>query len=107
MTFKIFFLLYCVIVLANLISSTPIWDQNVRAYEPKTNVFDLTIKKVGLAPDGFSRILSTINGQYPGPTIEVNKGDRVIINVHNELGEPTGKLRDICLCFYIIYVKVR
>ncbi|PKY54963.1 Cupredoxin [Rhizophagus irregularis] len=107
MTFKIFFLLYCVIVLANLISSTPIWDQIVRAYEPKTNVFDLTIKKVGLAPDGFSRILSTINGQYPGPTIEVNKGDRVIINVHNELGEPTGKLRDICLCFYIIYVKVR
>ncbi|CAB4491471.1 unnamed protein product [Rhizophagus irregularis] len=90
MTFKIFFLLYCVIVLANLISSTPIWDQNVRAYEPKTNVFDLTIKKVGLAPDGFSRILSTINGQYPGPTIEVNKGDRVIINVHNELGEPTA-----------------
>ena len=29
------------------------------------------------------------NGTMPGPTIEVNEGDRVRIVVHNELPEPT------------------
>src|ERR1700733_11308616 len=104
MTFyKMFFRLSCIIIIwATLVSSTPIWVQNVRAYEPKTNVFDLTLKKVNSAPDGFSRILSTINGQFPGPTIEVNKGDRIVINIHNELGEPTGKLRDFCFIYCML-----
>src|SRR5881394_524786 len=87
--YKILFrLTYIIIVWSTLVLSTPIES---RDYVPKTNTFDLTIKKVVLAPDGFSRTLSTINGQYPGPTLEATKGDRIILNVHNELGEPTGK----------------
>src|ERR1043166_3893488 len=80
--YKIFFL----IVWATLVSSTLIQP---RAYEPQTRTFELILRKITLAPDGFSRSLKTINGQYPGPTIEVTKGDRVVMNVHNELGEPS------------------
>ncbi|CAB4399147.1 unnamed protein product [Rhizophagus irregularis] len=73
--------------------SKPILNQKLiisRNYEPKKNIFDITLKRVTLAPDGFTRSLATINGQYPGPTIEVKKGDRIVINVRNELGEPTS-----------------
>jgi len=30
-----------------------------------------------------------INGQFPGPVIRANEGDRIIVNVTNELSEPT------------------
>ncbi|CAG8637523.1 1902_t:CDS:2, partial [Paraglomus brasilianum] len=72
-----------------IVSPTPILN---REYEPKTNIFDFTIEKVTLAPDGFTRQLSTVNGQYPGPTIEVNKGDRIVMKINNKLGEPTGSM---------------
>ena len=58
----------------------------------KTNNIDFTIEKVTLAPDGFTRQLSTVNGQFPGPTIEVNKGDRILMKIRNKLGESTGNL---------------
>ncbi|CAG8836633.1 18647_t:CDS:10, partial [Gigaspora margarita] len=70
-----------------VVSPTPILK---RGYKPKTNTIDLTIEKVTLAPDGFTRQLSTVNGQYPGPTIEVNKGDRILMKIRNKLGEPTA-----------------
>lgn len=38
-----------------------------------------------LAPDGFSREMMVINGQYPGPTIEANWGDILEITVTNSL----------------------
>ena len=57
---------------------------------PKTHEFDLYLSKINLAPDGFQRKVWSINGSYPGPTIEVNKGDRVLIRVHNNLEEVTS-----------------
>ncbi len=87
--YKVFFHLYCIIVLTTLVSSIP---HNFIKQEQKTNTFDFILKKVNLAPDGFTRLVSTINGQYPGPTIEVNKGDRIIMNFRNELGAPTCKV---------------
>ena len=86
-------MLSCIVFLLALVSSSPIWDLKPRDYSPKTNVYDLTVKNVTLAPDGFSRTLSTFNGQYPGPLIEATKGDRIVINLRNELGYPTGMLR--------------
>ncbi|CAG8638596.1 12143_t:CDS:2, partial [Cetraspora pellucida] len=86
MTFYGIFFFYIVFWTA-VVSSTPILN---REYKPKTNIFDFTIEKVTLAPDGFTRQLSTVNGQYPGPTIEANKGDRILLNIHNKLGEPTA-----------------
>ncbi|CAJ0628695.1 14927_t:CDS:10 [Entrophospora sp. SA101] len=84
-SFGIFF--FYIILWTAIVSPTPILK---RGYEPKTNIFNFTIEKVTLAPDGFTRQLSTVNGQYPGPTIEVNKGDRIVMNINNKLGEPTA-----------------
>jgi iron transport multicopper oxidase len=39
------------------------------------------------APDGFERRVIAINGQFPCPTLDLQKGDRVIIDVHNGLGD--------------------
>ena|ERR1044072_4975019 len=88
---KVFFHLCCIIVLLTLVSSRPHDVIKPRAQKQETNTYDFTLKRVNLAPDGFTRLLSTINGQYPGPTIEVNKGDRIVMNFRNELGAPTCK----------------
>ena|SRR5277367_3740311 len=38
-----------------------------------------------MAPDGVPRLMNVVNGQYPGPTIECNWGDTVVIRVQNNL----------------------
>lgn len=56
----------------------PWGDQTVRNTNPyrnspdsgRTRVYDFTLKRARLAPDGFEREMTLINGQYPGPTIE-------------------------------------
>ncbi|KAH8913688.1 multicopper oxidase [Atractiella rhizophila] len=42
------------------------------------------------APDGYSRNLITINGLTPGPLIEANVGDTVIVNITNTLASSTS-----------------
>ena len=44
------------------------------------------IKKSQAAPDGFEVDAVLINGQYPGPTIYANAGDRIIVQFINLLG---------------------
>jgi laccase len=31
-----------------------------------------------------NKTLLTVNGQFPGPTITARRGERVIVNVHNQ-----------------------
>ena len=31
-----------------------------------------------------------INGQFPGPLIEANEGDTIVVHVHNALSNGTG-----------------
>lgn len=38
-----------------------------------------------LVMDGFYRAIPTINGQVPGPTIDVEEGDTVVVHFHNTL----------------------
>lgn len=42
------------------------------------------------APDGYSREMMVINGEFPGPTIEANEGDTIVVNVQNDLSTGTG-----------------
>lgn len=35
------------------------------------------------------RLIVSLKGMYPGPTIEVNEGDRVVVRVINRLAKPT------------------
>ncbi|KAG8702309.1 laccase, multicopper oxidase, benzenediol:oxygen oxidorectuctase, partial [Ceratobasidium sp. 423] len=53
--------------------------------KPTTRVYDWTISMQEGAPDGFYRKMIVVNGQYPGPTIEANDGDTIIVNVKNKL----------------------
>ncbi|KAF2195362.1 multicopper oxidase [Zopfia rhizophila CBS 207.26] len=45
----------------------------------------LEVTNVTLAPDGVDRIVLAVNGTVPGPTIEANWGDTVVIHVTNSL----------------------
>jgi FtsP/CotA-like multicopper oxidase with cupredoxin domain len=45
--------------------------------------FELT--EVTVAPDGYSRSALTVNGSIPGPTIEADWGDTVVVHVTNSL----------------------
>lgn len=41
------------------------------------------------APDGVSRRLLLVNGKFPGPVIEVNEGDRLVVQVNNNMTIPS------------------
>lgn len=48
-----------------------------------------TVDWVTAAPDGFSRSVIGINGQWPCPTIEASVGDTVVVELTNNLGNQT------------------
>ncbi|KAJ4359578.1 uncharacterized protein N0V89_000133 [Didymosphaeria variabile] len=51
----------------------------------RTVYYEFDITNGTVAPDGFERIAFLINGQMPGPTIEANWGDTVVLKVNNKL----------------------
>lgn len=54
---------------------------------------DFNISWVRANPDGaFERPVIGINGQWPIPTIEADVGDRIVINVNNQLGNQSTSL---------------
>ncbi len=57
----------------------------------ETKTFDLTVAETSweLLP-GVTTDAITFNGTVPGPMIRVTEGDAVVINVRNELTEPTS-----------------
>ena len=55
--------------------------------EPITRDFFLTLSRANLAPDGFTRPVWTSNGQYPGPMIQANKGDQILVYIINNLDD--------------------
>lgn len=58
-----------------------------------TRTFDFNVTWTTANPDGlFERKTIGINGQWPIPQIEVNKGDRVIVNMYNGLGDQDTSL---------------
>ncbi|EON62388.1 ferrooxidoreductase Fet3 [Coniosporium apollinis CBS 100218] len=61
--------------------------------EAATVTYDFDVSWVHANPDGaFVRPVIGINGQWPIPTITATKGDRVIVNVKNSLGNETTSL---------------
>lgn len=65
-------------------------DVNTNHYQftPKTCrkvYYEFDITNGTVAPDGIERIAFLVNGQMPGPTIEANWGDTVVVKVNNKL----------------------
>ncbi|KAJ6478933.1 extracellular multicopper oxidase [Mycena sanguinolenta] len=59
----------------------------IQGQPPQTRTFNFEVTEVMGAPDGVERAMLVINGIFPGPTIEANQGDTLIVNVHNGLTE--------------------
>ncbi|WAR61333.1 hypothetical protein PtB15_12B18 [Puccinia triticina] len=55
---------------------------------PQVRRFDWVVANKTAAFDGFTRNVFVINNQFPGPLIEANEGDTIIVNVKNELNLP-------------------
>ncbi|KAI1177757.1 multicopper oxidase [Nemania sp. FL0916] len=45
-----------------------------------------------IAPDGYGRPVVAVNGQWPPPSIDVCKGDRLVVEVENNLGNETSSI---------------
>jgi iron transport multicopper oxidase len=56
---------------------------------PARRSFTWSVGWVRAAPDGFARPFVGINGQWPNPTISVNKGDTIVLTVTNNLGNES------------------
>ncbi|KAL9621662.1 MAG: hypothetical protein Q9160_003915 [Pyrenula sp. 1 TL-2023] len=66
------------------------WSSYVHA---ATRVYDFELGWVRANPDGqFERPTIGINGQWPIPRIEATVGDRLVVNVNNQLGNQTASL---------------
>ena len=66
---------------------------SVTAVLAATVTYDFNITWTTANPDGlFPRRTIGINGKWPIPTIEVSKGDRLIVNMYNGLGDQNTSL---------------
>ncbi|KAK9823622.1 hypothetical protein WJX72_004296 [[Myrmecia] bisecta] len=55
----------------------------------QTHTYNFIIETATASPDGTSRSIITVNGQFPAPPITSNVGDTLIIHVTNKLTVPT------------------
>ncbi|KAG9495444.1 hypothetical protein J7337_013691 [Fusarium musae] len=63
------------------------WDFNS---PPTTREYFWTINDAVLNPDGVYRPMILINNQYPGPLVECNEGDTIIVHVENKAVNATA-----------------
>ncbi|KAG5913171.1 hypothetical protein E4U42_001393, partial [Claviceps africana] len=66
---------------------SPSWDA---AAEPATREYRWTITDARLNPDGVYRPMMLINNQFPGPLVECNEGDSIVVRVRNEAANATS-----------------
>lgn len=65
----------------------PKWDFDAG---PTTREYHWTIAEHELNPDGVYRPMMLINAMFPGPLIECNEGDEIVVHVHNEATNATS-----------------
>ncbi|MCJ1445782.1 MAG: hypothetical protein MMC23_006287 [Stictis urceolatum] len=63
------------------------WNYDEPAQRRK---FFWTITDQEFNPDGVYRPMMVINGQFPGPMVEVNDGDTIEVTVHNQAANATS-----------------
>ncbi|PYH88052.1 hypothetical protein BO71DRAFT_489066 [Aspergillus ellipticus CBS 707.79] len=61
--------------------------------QAKTVTYDFNVTWVTANPDGlYDRQVVGINGQWPLPVIEVDKGDQLVVNMYNGLGDKSTSI---------------
>ncbi|CAG8534192.1 4898_t:CDS:2, partial [Racocetra persica] len=58
--------------------------------QPQVRKYTLKLSQKDFAPDGFQRLCSLVNDQYPGPLLQAYKGDTFSITVENDLPVETS-----------------
>ncbi|KAI0403683.1 multicopper oxidase [Xylaria palmicola] len=59
---------------------------------PKTVSLQWSFGWKWISPDGFGRPVVAVNNQWPPPTIDLCKGDRLVVQVTNNLGNETASI---------------
>ena len=65
----------------------PHWDLSG---PPQRRAFYWTIRDVVHNPDGIHRPMILVNNQFPGPLVEVNEGDTIVVHVDNQAVNATA-----------------
>ncbi|KKA25987.1 hypothetical protein TD95_002169 [Thielaviopsis punctulata] len=65
----------------------PSWDYGA---QPVVREYFWTIKDAELNPDGVFRPMILINNQFPGPMVEVNEGDNIVVHIDNQAVNATS-----------------
>lgn len=63
------------------------WDYNA---SPQKREYVWTIRDQEHNPDGISRPMMLVNSQFPGPLIEANEGDTIVVHVENQAVNATS-----------------
>jgi iron transport multicopper oxidase len=58
----------------------------------ETVEYDWRIGWKWIAPDGVGRPVIAVNDQWPPPVIEASVGDKIVVNVKNNLGNETTSI---------------
>ncbi|KZT02962.1 multicopper oxidase [Laetiporus sulphureus 93-53] len=58
--------------------------------ETTTRYYDFVVEDGTGTQDGVEKTMLVVNGLYPGPMIEANTGDRIIVNVTNKMVNATN-----------------
>ncbi|KAJ5027085.1 multicopper oxidase [Bipolaris maydis] len=66
---------------------SPTWDISA---PPTTREHTWIISDHTLNPDGVYRPMTLINATFPGPLIECNEGDEIVVHVHNHASNATS-----------------
>lgn len=65
----------------------PEWDYHAA---PQRREFTWTVRDHVHNPDGVYRPMILVNNMYPGPCIEVNEGDTIVVHVNNQASNATA-----------------
>ncbi|KAF9953103.1 hypothetical protein BGZ70_000358 [Mortierella alpina] len=57
---------------------------------PTTRYYNWELSQSTISPDGLARPMLLVNGMFPGPLIEANTGDRIVVNVTNNMDSGTA-----------------
>lgn len=54
---------------------------------PQERVYEMNVTRKFIAPDGIPRVMYAINDEFPGPTIEANVGDTIVVTLRNQISD--------------------